>query len=146
MQQGFSSIRGGEKLLILITLIIHIIVSYDQNISLIFYVKVWFNVRLWHPSCVYCTAQRQYTAVETIRTPLKYYIIILCFSLTIIRISFLVDDSFGILSLPLIVCVCVLYSTTSFRGLKVGPLLEKSLVTLYLLKIHLFNQRNPFLS
>ena len=46
-------------------LIIYIIVSYDQNISLIFY------VRLRHPSCVYITAQRQYTAVQKMRTPLK---------------------------------------------------------------------------
>ena len=33
-------------------MIIHIIVSYDQNISLIFYVKDGSHVRLWHPSCV----------------------------------------------------------------------------------------------
>ena len=48
----------------MIILIIHIIVSYDQNISLIFYVKDGSHVRLWHPSCVYITAQRQYTAVQ----------------------------------------------------------------------------------
>ena len=45
---------------ILIILIIHIIVFYDQNISMIFYVKDGSHVRLWHPSCVYITAQRQY--------------------------------------------------------------------------------------
>jgi len=38
------------------------IVSYDQNISLIFYVKDGSHVRLRHSSCVYITAQRQYTA------------------------------------------------------------------------------------
>ena len=27
--------------------------------------------KLWHPSCVYITAQRQYTAVLKMRTPLK---------------------------------------------------------------------------
>ena len=32
----------------MIILIIYIIVSFDQNISLIFYVKDGFNVRLWH--------------------------------------------------------------------------------------------------
>ena len=32
----------------MIILIIHIIVSYDQNITLIFYVKDGFHVRLWH--------------------------------------------------------------------------------------------------
>ena len=52
-------------------LIIHIIVSYDQNISLIFYVKDGSHFRLWHPSCVYITTQRQYTAVQKMRTPLK---------------------------------------------------------------------------
>ena len=50
-------------------LIIHIKASYDQNISLIFYVKDGSHVRLWHPSCVYITAQ--YTAVHKMRTPLK---------------------------------------------------------------------------
>ena len=43
-------------------------VSYKQNISLIFCVKY---VRLWHRSCVYFTAQRQYTAVQKMCTPLK---------------------------------------------------------------------------
>ena len=57
--------------LILIILIIHIIVSYDQNISLIFYVKDRSHVSLLHPSYVYITAQRQYTAVQKMRTPLK---------------------------------------------------------------------------
>ena len=44
----------------MIILIIHIIVFYDQNISLILYVKDGSYLRLWHPSCVYITAQRQY--------------------------------------------------------------------------------------
>ena len=48
----------------MIIVIIHIIVSYDQNISLILYVKDGSHVRLRHPSCVYITAQRQYTAVQ----------------------------------------------------------------------------------
>ena len=53
----------------MIILIIHIIVSCDQNISLIFfYVKDGSHVRLWHPSCVYITAQRQYIAVQKMRT------------------------------------------------------------------------------
>ena len=55
----------------LIILIIDIIVSYDQNISLIFYVKDGFHVRLRRPPCVYITAQRQYTPVQKMRTPLK---------------------------------------------------------------------------
>ena len=55
----------------MIILIIHIIVSYDKNISLIFYVKDGSYVRLWHPSCVYITAQRQYTAVQKMCTPPK---------------------------------------------------------------------------
>ncbi len=46
-----------------IILIIDIIISYDQNISLIFYVNDGSHVRLRHPSCVYISAQRQYTAV-----------------------------------------------------------------------------------
>ena len=33
---------------------------YDQNISLIFFVKDGSHVRLWYPSYVYITAQRQY--------------------------------------------------------------------------------------
>ena len=45
-------------------MISHIIVSYDQNISLIFYVKGGSHVRLRYPTCVYTTAQRQYTAVQ----------------------------------------------------------------------------------
>ena len=55
------------KALILIILIIHTIVSCDQNVSLISNVKDWSHhshVRLWHPSCVYFTAQRQNTAVK----------------------------------------------------------------------------------
>ena len=36
-----------------------------------FYVKDGSHIRLWHPSCVYITAQRQYTAVQKMRTPLK---------------------------------------------------------------------------
>ena len=40
MHQCSSSIRGGLKHLILIILKIHIIVSYDQNISLIIFVKM----------------------------------------------------------------------------------------------------------
>jgi len=54
------SIRGGLKHWILIILIIHIIVSYDQNISLIIYVKDGSHVRLRHSSCVYITAHWQY--------------------------------------------------------------------------------------
>ena len=55
----------------MIILIIHIIVSYDQNISLIFYVKNRSHFRLWDPSCVYFTAHRQCAAVQKIRTPLR---------------------------------------------------------------------------
>ena len=65
------SIQDGLEHLILIILIIHIIVSYDQYISLIFYVKDGSHVRLGHPSCVYITAQRQCTKVQKMRTPLK---------------------------------------------------------------------------
>ena len=65
MHQCSFSIRGGSKHWILIILIIHKIVSYDQNISLIFYVKDGSHVRLPHPSCVYITAQWQYTSEIT---------------------------------------------------------------------------------
>ena len=44
---------------------------HDQNISLIFYVKDGSHIRLRHPSCVYITAQRPYTAVQKMRTSLK---------------------------------------------------------------------------
>ena len=71
VQQCSFSIRGGYKNLIVKILMIHIIISYDQNISLIFYVKDGSHVRLWHPSCVYITTQSQYTAVQKLRTPLK---------------------------------------------------------------------------
>ena len=47
-----------DKSNFLIILIIHIIVSFDQNISFIFYVNDGSHVRLRHPSCVYITAQR----------------------------------------------------------------------------------------
>ena len=36
--------------------IIHIIVSYDQNISLICLCEWWIPWQAWHPSCVYITA------------------------------------------------------------------------------------------
>ena len=36
-----------------------------------FYVKDGSHVRLWHPSCVYTTAQRQHTAVQKMCTLLK---------------------------------------------------------------------------
>ena len=49
-------------------LIIHIIVSYDLNISLISYVKDGSHIRLRHLYCVYITAQRQYIAVQKMRT------------------------------------------------------------------------------
>ena len=44
---------------------------FDQNISLIFYVKDGSYARLWHLSFVFITAQRQYTAVQNMRSPLK---------------------------------------------------------------------------
>ena len=59
-----------KKHLIWIIWIIHIIVSNDQNISLIFMLD-GSHVRLRYPSCVYITAQRQYTAVQKMRSPLK---------------------------------------------------------------------------
>ena len=55
----------------MIILIIHIIVSYNQHISLIIYVKDGSHARLWHPSCIYITAQRQYTAVQKMCTLLE---------------------------------------------------------------------------
>ena len=61
-----------DKSIILIILIIHIVVCYDQNMSLHFYVKAWSHVRLRHPSCVYITTHRQYIAIQKMRTPLKY--------------------------------------------------------------------------
>ena len=51
--------------------ITRIIVFYGQNISLIIYVKDGSHDRLRHLACVYITAQRQYTAVQKMRTPLK---------------------------------------------------------------------------
>ena len=56
----------------MIILTIHIIISYDQNISLIFYLNDGSHVRLRHPSCVYISAQRQYTAVVKMCTLLKW--------------------------------------------------------------------------
>ena len=56
----------------MIILIIHIIVSYDQNILLIFYVNDGSHVRLRHPSCVYISAQRQYTTVLKMCALLKW--------------------------------------------------------------------------
>ena len=57
MQQWSFSILGRLKHWILKILIIDIIVSYEQNISLIFYVKDESHVRLRQPSFVYITAQ-----------------------------------------------------------------------------------------
>ena len=65
-----TSIPGGTKHLILI---IHIIVSYDQNISKIIFVKMDPMSGCKHPSCVYFSAQRQYTAVQKIRTLLNNF-------------------------------------------------------------------------
>ena len=56
----------------MIILIIHMIVCFEQNISFIFYVKDGSHVRLRHPSCVYISAQRQYTAVLKMCTLLKW--------------------------------------------------------------------------
>ena len=63
--------RYPERITAFIILIIHIIVSFDQNISMIFFVKGGSHVSLWHPSSVYFTAKRQYTVVQKMRTPLK---------------------------------------------------------------------------
>ena len=56
----------------MIILIIHIIISYAQNIALIVYVNDGSHVRLRHPYCVYISAQRQYTAVLKMCTLLKW--------------------------------------------------------------------------
>ena len=53
----------------MIILIIRIIVSYDQNISLIIHVKDGSHGMIRHPFCVYITAHRQYTAVQKMLTP-----------------------------------------------------------------------------
>ena len=51
--------------LVWIILKIHIIVSYEWPEYFInYFCGNWFHVRLWHPSCVYYTAQRQYTIVQ----------------------------------------------------------------------------------
>ena len=71
MDQCLSSIREEQNHLILIILIIHILIFYDQNISLIFLSEDGSHVKLWHPSFVYFIAQRQYTAVQKMCTPLK---------------------------------------------------------------------------
>ena len=57
--------------MILKILIIHIIVSYDQNISMIFYVKDVSHVRLWHPSvlCLLYSPETVHVAVLKMRTP-----------------------------------------------------------------------------
>jgi len=47
------------------------ICKQEYSISVRFYVKDGSHVRLRHPSCVYITAQRQYTAVQKMRSPLK---------------------------------------------------------------------------
>ena len=57
--------------LILIILIIHIIVSFDQNISLIYFMWKMDPMSGFYIRRVYITAQRQYTAVQKMRTPLK---------------------------------------------------------------------------
>ena len=59
--------KNGWISVLLVSLIIHIIVSYDQNISSIFFVTYGSHVRLQHPACVYITTQRQYTAVQKIK-------------------------------------------------------------------------------
>ena len=79
MHQCLFSIRDGLEHLILIILIINIIVSYDQNILLIFYVKDEFHVRLWilcqavtsvlclhyRPETVHCSTKEAYTSEIT---------------------------------------------------------------------------------
>ena len=77
--------------MILIILIIHIIVSYDQNISLIFYVKMdsmsGCGIRLVF---TFPPKASKHTAVQKMRTPLKNFPCISTFSgLTFIGISLL---------------------------------------------------------
>ena len=38
---------------------------------IVYFCENWFYVRLWHPSCVYLSAQREYIAVQKMRAPLK---------------------------------------------------------------------------
>ena len=59
-----KNVMQGKFIAVAYILIIHIIVSYDQNISLIVYLKMY-------PMCLHITAQWQYTAVQKMRTPLK---------------------------------------------------------------------------
>jgi len=49
----------------------HISFLWPEYFIVFFYVKDGYHVRLRHPSCVYITAQSQYTAVQKMRTPLK---------------------------------------------------------------------------
>ena len=53
----------------MIILIIRIIVSYDQNISLIIHVKDGSHGMIRHPFCVYITAHYITTAVQKMLTP-----------------------------------------------------------------------------
>ena len=73
------------------------IASYDQNISLIiFFCDNGSHVRLWHPSCVYFTTQRQYSALykKWVHLWNNYLcIIILRLFLIIFKYSFSVKES-----------------------------------------------------
>ena len=69
----------------MVILIIHIIVSYDQNISLIIYVKDGSHVRLRQPSCVFhyrpetvrCSIKDAYTSEITLLALLPWILLLL---------------------------------------------------------------------
>ena len=72
--QCSSSIRGEYKHLILIILIIHIIISFDQNILLIFLCESWIHGQaktsvlclLYRPETVHCSKKKSYNSERII--------------------------------------------------------------------------------
>ena len=73
VHQCSFSIRGGLQHLILIILIIHILVSYDQNISLIFLCERWIPCQAvpsvlclhYRPETAHCSTKDAYTSEIT---------------------------------------------------------------------------------
>ena len=94
------------------------LVSYDQNSSLFYYVKYGYHVRLRHPSCVYITAQKQYTALQKMR---NFPCII---TLSLIRFKVLSLTRFNVLSLPRFKVLCLamfkVFSLTRFKALSLA--------------------------
>ena len=88
MHQCSSSIRGGYNHFVLIILIIHIIISYDQNISLVFLCERWIPCQAvtsalclhYRPETVHCSTKDAYTSEITFLAlkPWSRWSLILC--------------------------------------------------------------------